>query len=1367
VASTNLSGSGKGIDFGLIFFSSSEAPFTGDKYRLVIESTRFADQHGFSSVWIPERHFTKDGWLYPNPAVLQAALARETKQIHLRAGSVVMPLHNPLRVAEEWAMVDNLSGGRAGLSFASGWHPNDFALFPENYATRNEVMYEGIETVRRLWRGESVQVKGGDGNLVELRTYPTPIQPELPVWITAAGNPKTFAGAGKIGAHVLTHMYNHSVDELAEKIRIYRESLAEHGYDPAQGQVAVMLHTFVGADEQTVREQIREPFGEYLKSAAYLVNAIAYSRGQKVDLNSLSPQDLQDYLLFVTERLVSNQRVLFGTPQSCRETVALLQQAGVTEIACQIDFGIDINLVLAHMSYIDELRNLCNRPSREPVIPPHEPGSSNGKHTGSNHPVALLTAPAVETVPVAPTAPAPVPVLMPMHEVVIPIAPTPAQTPSESDALPDVRRRCQEEVSLTDFYQFLSEHGIQLGVSYQGIERLWRRDGEALGQIRLPAPVEQDAELYHIHPVLLDASFQVITAALPTVLTSGESALYLPTGIRSFQVHKRPGKFVWSHARVRGNVSSGGLIEGDVRILDERGQLLAEAIGLQLLRSEPLPTTPEKSVGEFVPAANQSLHDWLYELQWQETTLPALPTTTEPGHWLIFADKQGIGDRLGEQLIARGSTFTKIVPGKRYGTTLQGTYQLQPGHADEMQRLLQDVCAVSSTPLRGVVHLWSLDATPAIATSVATLEHDQLQGTGSALDLISALATAASNALPRLWLVTRGAQPVGESTEMLEIAQSPLWGLGRTCAMEHPELWGGLIDLDAESSRDETARQLLQAVITDHQEDQLAFRQQRSYIARMVRIPSLTPRQLTVRHDSSYIISGGLWGLGLVVARWLARQGAGQLVLLGRTTLPPRSEWDHIAPGSRIAQQIAGLRELEGMGVLRVQYVALDVADETQLGAFLRNFVSTDNLPVRGVIHAASVWQDAQGQSLVRPLANSSARDLQTLFRPKVLGGWLLHTLLQDAALDFFVSFSSGASLFGSAAQGNYAAAGEFLDILAHYQRAQGQPALSIDWGAVSETGFGATAEGLRVHEYWEERGIQRITPAQVLEVLELLIPQERARAGVLKLDWRLLQQFYPQITSRPVVAHLVPIDAVSGQDGKGGQGAERDSVLQTILGASQSERLKHVQEYLSVQVAKVLRVSVNRLDVAQPLTALGLDSLMAIELKNRIELELNVRIPIVTFLQGPSIEQFSIQVLDQIQAANASILAQKTEVPAGPEAVSAAENVPQRQEDSQSAATVELELQQQDAAELLAQLDQLSDQDVEALLGQMLVEEDGRGKQKEQHRNGHHITVTGRELTPISPQEAERLLTQLDQLSDSEVDSLLSQIVQQGGESK
>ena len=144
------------MQLGLMFFASSPDALLGEKYRLLIESAKFADANGFSSLWVPERHFIHMGCLYPNPAVLQAALARETKRLGLRAGSVVAPIHHPIRIAEEWAMVDNLSAGRIGVSFASGWHPDDFTFFPERYTQRHEAMYAAIDQkTPKHRRGES------------------------------------------------------------------------------------------------------------------------------------------------------------------------------------------------------------------------------------------------------------------------------------------------------------------------------------------------------------------------------------------------------------------------------------------------------------------------------------------------------------------------------------------------------------------------------------------------------------------------------------------------------------------------------------------------------------------------------------------------------------------------------------------------------------------------------------------------------------------------------------------------------------------------------------------------------------------------------------------------------------------------------------------------------------------------------------------------------------------------------------------------------------------------------------------------------------------------------------------------------------
>ena len=486
---------------------------------------------------------------------------------------------------------------------------------------------------------------------------------------------------------------------------------------------------------------------------------------------------------------------------------------------------------------------------------------------------------------------------------------------------------------------------------------------------------------------------------------------------------------------------------------------------------------------------------------------------------------------------------------------------------------------------------------------------------------------------------------------------------------------------------------------------------------------------MTIRPDASYLITGGLWGLGFEVARWLARKGARHLVLLGRTELPARREWDTLHPDTRIGQQVANIRALEATGVA-VHYASVDVTNEQQLSLFVQNLRTQKQPAIRGIIHAASVWQDARGQSLVRPLINLDAEAVQAVFRPKVVGSWHLHRLFRDAELDFFVLFSSGASLFGSAAQGNYAAAGTFMDTLAHSIRAQGQPALSIDWGAVSETGFGATQEGLRVHEYWETHGIQRITPRQVLEALELLISQRKAQVGVLKLDWRALQQFYPQLTGLPLFRYLVQ-DLPDTDEQQAATASEQNSLLQQLSTTSPEEGQQALETYLSEKVAAVLRIPSSRLDIENSLTMLGLDSLMAIELKNRIELELNVHIPIVTFLQGPSIQQFASELRAQLsQAASTPI-----------------QQMPDEQPRQIQKATLDGPVDAQAAEQLLAQLDRLSDEEVDALLGSMALQE-----------NGHAP------LSQLSQQEATRLLAGIEQLSDSEVDALLNHMAQEEG---
>lgn len=175
------------MQFSLLFFSANEAEFAQDKYKLLLEATQFADKYDFTAVWLPERHFHAFGGLYPDPAVLAAALATTTKRIRLRVGSIVLPLNNPVRVAEQWAVVDNLSGGRVDLSFATGWNPNDFVLAPEAFEDRVEQTYAGMETIQKLWQGKGVVLPNGVGEEREVHIYPMPQQETLSMWMTCSG----------------------------------------------------------------------------------------------------------------------------------------------------------------------------------------------------------------------------------------------------------------------------------------------------------------------------------------------------------------------------------------------------------------------------------------------------------------------------------------------------------------------------------------------------------------------------------------------------------------------------------------------------------------------------------------------------------------------------------------------------------------------------------------------------------------------------------------------------------------------------------------------------------------------------------------------------------------------------------------------------------------------------------------------------------------------------------------------------------------------------------------------------------------------------------------------------------------------------
>lgn len=348
----------------LMFFSGALESSAADQYQTILELAEFADREGFSGIWLPERHFSTFGAPFPNPVLLLAAVAARTQRLTLRSGSLVAPLHDPLRMAEDLAVLDNLCRGRLEVGFASGWSPNDFAFFPDRYERRHAVLFELIDQVQTLWRGGLHEARSGTGSDIRVRTLPRPVQQDLTVWIAAAQSIETFRSAGRRGERVLTHVLDGNLQKLEENIAAYRQEFAAAGRDPADGRIALMLHTFVGQDRDEVIEVVRDPYCEYLKSIAPLARGLATARNRGVNLDRLNARYVDEFVRAHFQRALDG-RSLIGTVEDARTTIETARELGVDEVACLVDFGLRGEQVRQQLPYLAELNErVAQEPSR-------------------------------------------------------------------------------------------------------------------------------------------------------------------------------------------------------------------------------------------------------------------------------------------------------------------------------------------------------------------------------------------------------------------------------------------------------------------------------------------------------------------------------------------------------------------------------------------------------------------------------------------------------------------------------------------------------------------------------------------------------------------------------------------------------------------------------------------------------------------------------------------------------------------------------------------------------------------------------------------------------------------------------------------
>jgi acyl transferase domain-containing protein/acyl carrier protein len=744
-----------------------------------------------------------------------------------------------------------------------------------------------------------------------------------------------------------------------------------------------------------------------------------------------------------------------------------------------------------------------------------------------------------------------------------------------------------EAMAGSALYGEIAGAGHHLGSSFQWARQIWRQGSEAFCLLAAPdSPRRYDEFL--VYPGLIDSCFQFFCIWGQRLLSSGASeekgdhdSTFIPFSVErvEFAGTPVPAGRLWCHLLVREYDQRSKGMSGDITLFADDGSVVLKMSNF----------TARKISRELIrDSLQQKRADLLYRVDWRPmATEPRPADEAEGGRWLIFADEGGVGDAVAAGLREKGEPLVMVAAGSEYGVIGPGRYLINPRGAGDFVRLIAE-CAGDGHPCKGVLFLWALDSGE--ETSLDSLAHAEALGCGGLLHLLQALAGQgrAGRSRPRLWLITRGSQAVTGREERLSTQQSLLWGMGSAIRLEHPEFRCTTIDLDP-AHHEDSVKLLGELLRHSGREERIAIREGLVYAARFVPHSMPSERGLVLAASATYLITGGLGALGVETARWLAGKGARHLALVGRSA---GSAWT--------CEQI---EELRNVGVT-VKVIAADLGQRQEMAAMLHE-IAAGMPPLRGIIHAAGVLEDGV-------IVRQGLPQLRRVMAPKADGAWHLHQETKGLTLDFFVCYSSIASVLGSAGQANYAAANAFLDALVQERRRQGLHGLSINWGAW-DRGMAAGLDS-RSQERMKAMGLAMITPEQGFTALEQLLQGDATTACVLPVDWPTYLSYHYRAEVPAFFAAMAETRAAA--DG------HQTGIVRKFLESPAAERHAVLLEYVRNQVAATLRMkSARMVPTDQGVFDLGVDSLMAMELKNRFEADLGKSLRPTLVFDYPTVE--------------------------------------------------------------------------------------------------------------------------------------------------
>ena len=749
-----------------------------------------------------------------------------------------------------------------------------------------------------------------------------------------------------------------------------------------------------------------------------------------------------------------------------------------------------------------------------------------------------------------------------------------------------VRERCQQTLSIADFYDRLNKLGLEYGPGFRGVQELYLGQNETLTKVRLPEGLANTQ--YLMHPAFLDACLQ----AYPLVLDGmgkAESDLdqsYLPISLEGYRCYQDGIDKAWVHTKLR-SVEKDDTQVVDIQVYDDTERPVADLEGLSVRR---LP------LGK-VQQPQASTDDLFYRPVWRKSVRRTGNSGEDgvPANWIIFADARGVAAALAGKLEAAGHHCHIVSRGRAFARQSVRAWTVNERRPQDFRQLLAEVAASGALPCGGVVYLWGLDAPSIDSLTLTRLKSGSEMMCRGALAILHALSETRS-ANPdgrRLWFVTANTQNTESQGHHVDPVQACLWGLGRTAAIEYPGIWGGLIDLQLNGDQTQDIDVLAEELLHPDGETQIVISAgKQRHVSRFVRqsLSEFAAQSPPVRGDATYLVTGGLGMLGRSVAKWLISKGAKQLILTGRSANPDT------------AKELFSAEEVNGASI---EVVACDISRHDDVRRLMRT-IGKKFPPLKGVVQSVGVLDDGI-------LAQLDWDRFSRVFEPKVYGSWLLHECTKSLELDFFILQSSVLSLLGSAGQANYSASNTFVDSLAAHRRAAGLPAIAINWSAWSGGGL-ATASGARGEAMWSSLGVKFVSPDLAMKSFDRLMHRDVDQIAVAIADW---STYAGKVGNPPFLAELLNGREALGPSKSARANGEPAAAVVQVNGGTRGELRSRLQQRIMAELGFV-----DPIDPDRPLNEVGLDSLRSVTLANNLEDEFGILISISQLISGPTINQ-------------------------------------------------------------------------------------------------------------------------------------------------